>query len=348
MATSNSYSNPESLAVLSAMVNQTLIDTGRFFRSSGSMQSRTQLKRAIPSAHEQFQMALDSLSEQIFIAKAFLEKDYEAIKAKKAVAPPPEPTVAPNEHQTAEDVTMEEASAVSEAETTQKPAEKAETHLDTKVPEVQAEDEHATATAAQTETVKNEESENQHKAAAGNQPFSGAGEEMNFDSMLPDTSGGANAFELNLDFGNDEIGNQNFLSGANFLDSGNSGTNEQGKDQGGSISSLLPGLESYAANAAGDDFNVELQQVGNDTSQQQQQQQQQPQPQQAQQQQQQQQPQQSEAPKDKGQEEIIAPGESSFDDLFMEGDNFGGEGEDSMLGGDGLMDIGDIDDAWFS
>ncbi|KAL2005496.1 hypothetical protein VTN00DRAFT_2707 [Thermoascus crustaceus] len=357
MAASNSYSNPESLAVLSAMVNQTLIDTGRFFRSSGSMQSRTQLKRAIPSAHEQFQMALDSLSEQIFIAKAFLEKDYEAIKAKKAVAPPPEPTVAPNEPQPAEDVTMEEASAAFEAETAQNSAEKAETLIDTKQPKVKAEDEHATAeasataTAAPNEAVKNVKAENQDTAAAvgGNQPFSGAGEEMNFDSMLPDTSGGANAFDLNLDFGNDEIGNQNFLSGANFLDSGNSGTNEQGKDQGGSISSLLPGLESYAANAVGDDFNVELQQVGNDTSQQQQQ----PQQHQAQQQQQQQgqqreQQQQSEAQKDKGPEEVIAPGESSFDDLFMEGDNFGGEGDDSMLGGDGLMDIGELDDAWFS
>lgn len=278
-----------------------------------------------------------------------MEKDYEAIKAKKAVAPPPEPTFAPNEPQPAEDVTMEEASAVFEAETAQKPAEKAETHIDTKLPKVKAEDEHATATAAQNETVANVKAENQDKAAAGNQPFSGAGEEMNFDSMLPDTSGGANAFDLNLDFGNDEIGNQNFLSGANFLDSGNSGTNEQGKDQGGSISSLLPGLESYAANAAGDDFNVELQQVGNDTSQQQQQPQQlQAQQQQQQQGQQQEQQQQSEAQKDKGQEEVIAPGESSFDDLFMEGDNFGGEGDDSMLGGDGLMDIGDIDDAWFS
>lgn len=29
------------------------------------MQSRTQLKRAIPSAYEQFQNALDNLSEQI-------------------------------------------------------------------------------------------------------------------------------------------------------------------------------------------------------------------------------------------------------------------------------------------
>jgi hypothetical protein len=82
MATSNASANHESLAVLSDMVNQTvqphqilsfqayanslkLVDTGRFFRSSGSMQSRAQLKAALPSAYDNFQLALDNLSEQI-------------------------------------------------------------------------------------------------------------------------------------------------------------------------------------------------------------------------------------------------------------------------------------------
>ncbi|OJD10740.1 hypothetical protein ACJ73_09711, partial [Blastomyces percursus] len=59
-------SRDQSLDTLTAMVNQTLIETGRFFRSSGStMRSRTQLKRTLPLAHEQFQQALDDLSEQI-------------------------------------------------------------------------------------------------------------------------------------------------------------------------------------------------------------------------------------------------------------------------------------------
>jgi len=248
---------------------------------------------------------------------------------------------------------MEEASAALETEAAQASAEKAETYMDTVQPESKAADERAMAeasatatTAQQNEPEKNVKADKQVKAAAaaGNQPVPGTGGELNFDSMLPDASGGTNAFDLNLDFSNGEIGNQNFLSGSNF---GNSASNAQGKDQGGSISSLLPELESYAANA-GDDFNVELQQVGNDTSQQQQQ----PQPQQAQQQQnqqqQQQQQQQPEAQKDKGQEEVMAPGESSFDDLFMENDNVGGEGNENMMGGDGMMDIGELDDAWFT
>jgi hypothetical protein len=75
----------ESLETLTVMVNQSvgqpchqqqinfhpadpslqLIEIGRFFRASGSMQSRVQLKRTLPAAHEQFQSALDNLSEQI-------------------------------------------------------------------------------------------------------------------------------------------------------------------------------------------------------------------------------------------------------------------------------------------
>jgi hypothetical protein len=64
METSN-YSNPESLAVLTAMVNQTLVEMGRFFRAGGSTQARARFKKTIPAAHERFQAALDDLSEQI-------------------------------------------------------------------------------------------------------------------------------------------------------------------------------------------------------------------------------------------------------------------------------------------
>jgi hypothetical protein len=63
--TSPVLSNPDSLEVLTEMVNQTLIETGRFFQHKGSLQSRAQLKRTIPAAQEQFQSALDNLSEQI-------------------------------------------------------------------------------------------------------------------------------------------------------------------------------------------------------------------------------------------------------------------------------------------
>jgi hypothetical protein len=45
----------------------------------------------------------------------------------------------------------------------------------------------------------------------------------------------------------------------------------------------------------------------------------------------------------------MAPGESSFDDLFMENENFGGEGlGDQNLLGDDLMNINELDDNWFT
>lgn len=42
-----------------------LIDTGRFFKSAGSLQSRAQLKASIPASYQRFQTALDTLTEQI-------------------------------------------------------------------------------------------------------------------------------------------------------------------------------------------------------------------------------------------------------------------------------------------
>lgn len=81
------FTNPESLTTLSDAVNQTvrtllfasdagrnriayadhhkLIDTGRFFKSSGSFQARVQLNKSIPESYDRFQLALDKLSEQI-------------------------------------------------------------------------------------------------------------------------------------------------------------------------------------------------------------------------------------------------------------------------------------------
>jgi hypothetical protein len=156
------------------------------------------------------------------------------------------------------------------------------------------------------------------------------GEELSFDSLLPVGGDGANDFDLNLNFANDEIGNQNFLAGTNFLDSGAGGLNADGsnhdqvRDQQGSISSLLPGLESYAATNTGDDFNLELGRLNHDAGQQ------------------------SDGQKNTAQDDILGPGESSFDDLFVGKDNFGGEGDENLFGDDGLMDIGELDDSWFN
>lgn len=49
-------------------------------------------------------------------------------------------------------------------------------------------------------------------------------------------------------------------------------------------------------------------------------------------------------------EEVMAPGESSFDDLFMDNDNFeeGGTGDQGLLEGDHLMNMSELDDSWFT
>lgn len=85
-----SLANPEALEVLSEAVNSTvllspgdskwewnadhtkLIDTGRFFRTSGSLPARTQLKASLPEAYDKFQTALDSLLQQVVRVQASL------------------------------------------------------------------------------------------------------------------------------------------------------------------------------------------------------------------------------------------------------------------------------------
>ncbi|KKK20758.1 hypothetical protein P175DRAFT_0491127 [Aspergillus ochraceoroseus IBT 24754] len=302
MATANS-ANPESLEVLTSMLNQTLIETGRFFRSGGSLQSRAQLKRAIPAAHEQFQCALDNLSEQIFIAKAFLERDYEVIKAKKAAS------------RHVEDVVMEEAEtkvpetvAAPEQATEAVPSESQQRQVDNSnaLPQQPA----ANQNRQENFSVPVKEENPPDETGAHPQAVMGT-EEINFDSML--NTQGANEFDLNLDFGdNTDTGNENFLSGSNF---GNLGT---GAGMEG---------ENMAENAAsgqnmqtgGDAFDLELQKAEVFSA------------------------------NPDGQfganMEDIMPGESSFDDLFMENENMGGDG---VLDGDGLMQINELDDNWFT
>lgn len=58
------FKSPLKLPDIHANLNQ-LVETGRFFKSDGSLQSRAQMKRNLPVAHEKFQSALDHLSEQI-------------------------------------------------------------------------------------------------------------------------------------------------------------------------------------------------------------------------------------------------------------------------------------------
>ncbi|KAK1144010.1 hypothetical protein N8T08_005919 [Aspergillus melleus] len=323
MSTSD-YSNPESLDVLATTVNQTMVETGRFFKSKGSSQNSAQLKRAVPVAQEQFQSALDNLSEQIFIAKAFLERDYDMVKARKAALRP------------AQDVVMNEPIVKQEPEVTLQPRESAEDANQTDIKSAQdgassqppsnAEVPQPTPTQTPVKTEKPDEP----KAAAPDQSLSGP-TDINFDSVLNDTSGGANEFDLNLDFGDDDLGNETFLAGSN-MDGTNAGVMEQGKGNNltGNETTDLPGTETPNANlpAGGDAFDLELQKAeafsGANGAQ--------------------------DGMFGGGTDDMIVPGESSFDDLFMESENFGGEGggDPGLLEGDRLMNINEIDDNWFT
>lgn len=146
-------------------------------------------------------------------------------------------------------------------------------------------------------------------------------------------SGGVNEFDLHLDFGDDEIGNQNFLSGSNF------GATATGDG--------TPDLDHSAATGGGDVFDMELQKVdGSETEQQQQQQQ--PQEQSQLQPQEMAASSQVDGPGGEMAEDVMGPGESSFDDLFLDSENFGGEGDQGLLEGDGLMNMSELDDNWFT
>lgn len=274
-----------------------------------------------------------------------MEKDYENVVAKKA-APEPEPEPAPisapapslpapvsvPSQPPTEDVPMSEAPSSTLGEQPKESVENAEV----------AQPSIKTEPIAAPETIKLEDKKEpgmentvasepvdalkaDETAGKGDQGLSlTTGDEMNFDSMLATTGETTNDFDLNFNFTNDEIGDQNFLAGTDFGNTNAAMAGETNNDNGvGSISSLLPGLESYATdNNAGDNFNFDLPKFGDQSL--------------------------GGAGLDQGQagqDDLMAPGESSFDDLFMEKDNL--EGENSLLGGD-LMDLGDLDDSWLN
>lgn len=172
-----------------------------------------------------------------------------------------------------------------------------------------------------------------------NQPPSGSGE-LNFNPASND-AGAPNEFDLNLDFGDDNIGNENFLSGSNFGNIDHSGHNEQEKsnDTPTNTASNAHGDMGQDTNvqAGGDAFDLELQRAGVFTGQQ-------PEGQSTN----------DNSNNNNGNngnnEDAMALGQSSFDELFMESENFGGEGmgDPSLLEGDGLMNINELDDSWFT
>ncbi|KAL4964548.1 uncharacterized protein BDV14DRAFT_75881 [Aspergillus stella-maris] len=308
--------NPDSLEILTSMLNQTLIETGRFFRSEGSLQARAQLKRNLPAAQEQFNSALDTLSEQIFIAKAFLEKEHESVKSRKA-ALRKRPT---------DDVVMGEAQVVPQSVSVpEQTAVAASTESDSKVTSDTVKTEQQTDQSQDQQDTANVPAKEENPDIVNIAPTqdaqaTGEQEEINFDSLL--NNQGSNEFDLNLDFGDDNnAGNENFFN-ANFGDpSAGSGLDTGNFQMAGTES----GQDSNALPTGGDAFDLELQKFSTQPG----------------------------DPNDQfgdNTEDIMGPGESSFDDLFMESENIGGNdnGDQDLLAGDGLMQLNELDDSWFS
>jgi len=255
---------------------------------------------------------VDSLQ---FLAKAFLERDYEAIRATKT------------ETQMAQDVTMSETAVKPEREAGEQAPEKAEKEVDIKIEQTTKDvTTNSPAPAAAEPSQPNEPDQHVKIEQPSETPAvpDQSTAETKFDTELNETAGGAaNEFDLHLDFGNDEIGNQNFLN----MNTGG-GTNEA---DGSGFGSSIP--------SGGDAFDLEFEKAGAITGgeqQPQQQQHEQPQPQT--------QPGTDSQTGDQS-EDIMAPGESSFDDLFMGSGEMGDQG---LLEGDELMNINELDDNWFT
>jgi hypothetical protein len=203
------------------------------------MSSRTHLQRSIPLYHDSFQNALDNLSEQIvsgsmfpylhmisnlllfaffdgfisdgrqFIAKAFLEKDYEALKATSAA---PQPI---------EDVVMSDTNEQVKLESQSQLTEKPEVGVDMEAPLKSEEGAPVSQPApaeTETEAMGDQVPIKEEKETKAPESFPGTNEDLTFDSVLND--GGTNDFGLSLDFNDDDMGNQAFLSGSNFATSG--------------------------------------------------------------------------------------------------------------------------------
>lgn len=264
------------------------------------------------------------------MAKAFLERDYEAVRARRAASQQPAEDAVMGETEV-EIKPEQEAQAQPQQPSLAEPVKKEDEVLGEAVkrePEpkpisqdvkaLPADDEEPGHPAEIDLTTAPAPQERQHQQHAGtNVPGAAEPSGIDFDSVLNDSAGGANDFDLDLDFGGDVgLGNQNFLG----VGSGEGKEQEQGKDAGEAMTTDAAGMEGNAASIGGDAFDMELQKAG------------------------------AADPRMQGQQggnnaEEMVPGPSSFDDLFMEHDSMG---EGNLLEGDGPMNLNELDDSWFN
>jgi hypothetical protein len=244
-----------------------------------------------------------------FIAKAFLERDYEAIKAREVVPQPVEDVSMSGIDQKTE--TEQPPLALEQTDPAARPLKVEPTSDDFATAGLSAPPEAIPPLQSSEPVPKTEETET--GGLSTDQKFPGTTEGIQFDTVL-DEAGAGNSFDLNYDFGNDDMGNQAFLSGTAF------GNTTTGPDKPGA--SLPPTDNATAAPAGGGAFDLELGQTEG-----------------------------ANAFPDAGtgMDDMMGPGESSFDDLFMENENFGETAGDlHQLEGDSLMEINELDDSWFS
>jgi hypothetical protein len=266
------------------------------------------------------------------MAKAFLERDYEAVRARRATSQQPaedtvmgetEVEIKPEQEAQAQPQRPSLAEPVKKEDEDRGEAVKREPEpkpISQDVKALPADDEKPSHPPAEIDlTTAPAPQEGQHQQHAGT-VVPGAAEPsgIDFDSVLNDSAGGANDFDLDLDFGGDVgLGNQNFLG----VGSGGGQEQEQGKGAGEeAMTTDAAGMEGNAASIGGDAFDMELQKAG------------------------------AADPGMQGQQggnnaEEMMPGPSSFDDLFMEHDSMG---ESNLLEGDGLMNLNELDDSWFN
>lgn len=242
-----------------------------------------------------------------FIAKAFLERDYEALKASHAV---PQPI---------EDVAMSDADQQLQPEIQPAPAEKVEVITEL-VPKLEETVSARQPTPAQIKTEIQSGDDvifkSEHDNTGAPDPsFPEANEDLTFDSVLND-NGGNNDFGLSLEFNDDDMGNQAFLSGSNLTAPGTTG----GADK---PSTTQPEGKITGVPAGGGAFDMELQKTEGDGE--------------------------NFLGQGNSGEDFMGPAESNFDDLFMDTDNFGENGGDfNQLEGDSLMNVNELDDNWFN
>jgi hypothetical protein len=144
-----------------------------------------------------------------FIAKAYLEKDYEALKATSAAPLPLEDVVMSDDNK--------QVKTELQPQSTETPAVGNNVEAPLKSEEGASVSQPAPAE-TKTETKEDQVPVKEEKDTNAPVSFPGTNEDLTFDSVL--NAGGTNDFGLSLDFNDDDMGNQAFLSGSNFGASG--------------------------------------------------------------------------------------------------------------------------------